>query len=468
MNRVTAGAVLVAVVTALTYLAFTKDIPFTGGYEVRAVFASANELHANSPVRIAGVEVGKVQSIEAGPGHTTVVTMLIHDNGRPLHRDATMKIRPRIFLEGNFFVDVRPGTDRAAELEDGGTIPLGQTAIPVQFDEVLASLNQSSRTRLRDLVREYATALDGGGAQALHDSFAAAPGAFGGAAVVAESVRGPRPHDLSAFIDAAGATAAAIAARDRELSELVTSFDGTVRALAAEQAGVAASVRGLAGVMRVAGPALGELNAAFPSLRAFTADVRPALRQAPATLDLANPLLLQLYGLLGPSELPPLIAGLRPAVRTLTRLEPKLVTLFDLVRPVTECVRRQALPVLTTPLEDGALSTGQPPWAELLHGMVGLASASQNFDGNGFAVRYQGGYGDDLISTGALPGTGQLFGLSSEPLIGSRPARPVADPPFRPDVPCASQGLVKLNAAVRAAPAARRGRAAPISPAALR
>ena len=33
----------------------------------------------------------------------------IDDKGLPIHKDATAKIRPRIFLEGNFFVDLQPG-----------------------------------------------------------------------------------------------------------------------------------------------------------------------------------------------------------------------------------------------------------------------------------------------------------------------------------------------------------------------
>ena len=32
--------------------------------------------------------------------------MEIDDKGLPIHKDATLKIRPRIFLEGNFFVDL--------------------------------------------------------------------------------------------------------------------------------------------------------------------------------------------------------------------------------------------------------------------------------------------------------------------------------------------------------------------------
>ena len=47
------------------FLGFTKDIPFTHGFRVNAMFESANSLRVNSPVRIAGVEVGKVKGSSA-------------------------------------------------------------------------------------------------------------------------------------------------------------------------------------------------------------------------------------------------------------------------------------------------------------------------------------------------------------------------------------------------------------------
>ena len=43
-----------------------------------------------------------------------MVTMTVGKAGRPIHDDARAKIRPRIFLEGNFFVDIEPGTPGAA------------------------------------------------------------------------------------------------------------------------------------------------------------------------------------------------------------------------------------------------------------------------------------------------------------------------------------------------------------------
>ena len=100
----------------MTYFGFTKDIPFTHGFRVNAVFESANSIRPNSPVRIAGVNVGKVKKIERQDGtDAAVVTMEINDKGLPIHKDATMKIRPRIFLEGNFFVDLKPGTPSRAD-----------------------------------------------------------------------------------------------------------------------------------------------------------------------------------------------------------------------------------------------------------------------------------------------------------------------------------------------------------------
>ena len=77
----------------------------------------------------------------------------------PIHKDATLKIRPRIFLEGNFFVDLQPGTPSAPTLDDGDTLPMTQTASPVQLDEVLTSLQSDTRKALQTVLDEYGSAL---------------------------------------------------------------------------------------------------------------------------------------------------------------------------------------------------------------------------------------------------------------------------------------------------------------------
>ena len=49
------------------------------------------------------------------------VEMEIKESALPIHEDAELKIRPRILLEGNFFVDIEPGSPNAPALEDGGS-----------------------------------------------------------------------------------------------------------------------------------------------------------------------------------------------------------------------------------------------------------------------------------------------------------------------------------------------------------
>ena len=64
------GLVALAVCLVGLYLGFAKAIPFKPHYEIKAAFASSNNIRPGSPVRIAGVEVGKVTKIErANPGN---------------------------------------------------------------------------------------------------------------------------------------------------------------------------------------------------------------------------------------------------------------------------------------------------------------------------------------------------------------------------------------------------------------
>src|SRR3712207_8142966 len=58
--------------------------PFTHGYRLQAVFETANNVRPGSPVRIAGVNVGKVKSVERmGSGQAAVVTMELEDRALP-------------------------------------------------------------------------------------------------------------------------------------------------------------------------------------------------------------------------------------------------------------------------------------------------------------------------------------------------------------------------------------------------
>jgi len=170
ISNFAAGMVLLAVTFCACWLAF-KGAPWGGGWELRAVVRQATELGPRSPVRIAGVEVGKVKDVEPGEGDTSVVTMELKDDALPIHEDATIKVRPRIFLEGNFFVDLKPGTPGSPTADEGYTVPVSQTAAPVQLDQILSTLDSDTRVNLKLLLRGLGQGLADGGAQALNKAW---------------------------------------------------------------------------------------------------------------------------------------------------------------------------------------------------------------------------------------------------------------------------------------------------------
>ena len=183
-------------------------------------------------------------------------------------------------------------------------------------------------------------------------------------------------------------------------------------------------------------------------------ELRPGIRAAGPTLRLALPFLTEADRLV--RLVPPLTAAADPSLASLARLQPGLTRVLRLVTPVTECLRRNAIPTLKTKIDDPPHSTGDPVYLDLVHSLPGQASASQNFDGNGQSIRYHAGFGGNSFTFGPLPGTTEpITGTSSEPIIGSRPRLPDKQPPFRPDVACQTQQRPNLRLR-RARPPPRR------------
>ena len=435
------------VLLAFSYGAFTKKVPLLDGYQIEVQFKSSNQLRKGSPVRIAGVDVGKVTGFEDGPGTTRYVRMKIGDKGRPIHSDAQFKIRPRLFLEGGFLVEIRPGSPSAPELENGDRVPVAQTQTPVQFHQVLTALNRRTRDGFKVLLKELSTALDGGGAEALAAANKPFAPALRDTSRIAEAARGTEAGDLRRLLQSSARVTETLAEREQALADGVTNLHRTTRALASESVALRAGLREFDGTLQEAPAALDALDRALPPTETLTAAVRPSLRALPPVLDKTDKLLVQLQGLTRRSELPGLVDALGPTLRELPRLERRLLQLFPLITPVTDCVRDKALPVLNAEVPDGALSTGQPVWQELIHGTVGLNSANQNFDGNGHTIRYLFGAGLQQLEL-VVPGIGELVGNVSGSLQGTNPrwlgSRVRA--PMRFDQRCVDQPVADLKA----------------------
>jgi phospholipid/cholesterol/gamma-HCH transport system substrate-binding protein len=466
MSPVTAGAILATVMVVVTYFGFTKHIPFTHGFRLQAVFESSNNLRPGSPVRIAGVNVGKVKKVErAGTSDAAVVTMELDKTALPIHKDATLKIRPRIFLEGNFFVDLSPGTPSKPKLGDNDRIPMTQTSRPVQLDEVLTSLQSDTRQDLKDVLQSYGQSLNyqptaaddatqdddvkgESAARALNDSLKYSGPALRNASIVNQAFLGTTPGDLAKLIKSFGVVAAALDRNEDALKSLITNFNVTTAAFAAESGNLQATIRLLAPTLRNANAAFASLNRAFPPTRAFAREILPGVRETPATIDASIPWVRQTTKLLGPKELGGLARQLQPTTRDLARLTDDTIGLLPQVDKVNRCLTNVILPTGDIKLNDGFLTSGVENYKEFWYTMVSLAGEGQNFDGNGMYVRFQPGGGSNTVSTGKTTlGGDRLFGNAVAKPIGTRPKFPGVRPPYKPSVECATQKIPNLNGA---------------------
>lgn len=110
-------------------------------YEVEATFARTYNLFPGSPVRVLGIDVGKVKEVEIDPGEDAVTAILTVDGDIELPADVGALIVPEALL-GERYVQLDPPYTGGETLEPGATIPLDRTQVPFEFDEVLESLNQ--------------------------------------------------------------------------------------------------------------------------------------------------------------------------------------------------------------------------------------------------------------------------------------------------------------------------------------
>ena len=456
------GLIALIVLVVGAFLGFSKDIPFTRPFEVKAVFENAPPINKGQAVRIAGVEVGKVSAVEpmGGESPAVVVTFKLTDDALPIHRDAQVKARPRLFFEGNLFFDVRPGTPGSGELEDGDTIPVSQTSAPVQLDQVLGTLQSDTREDLQKLLAGYGDAINGEprpgedddqdpdtrgetAGESLNDSLEYSAGALRGGAVLNDATLGTELHDLSKLISSQQLIFAALSSRESQLKDLISNFNTTMGALAAEESNLRATIRELPQVLEAARPALDNLNAAFPSTRAWALEMIPGIRETPATIDAAFPWIRQTRALLSPDELQGLVDDLQPAVSDFAEFTDGQVDFLPVLDDFNRCQLEVVLPTQEQRIDEGPLSTGLRVYEEFFQSMVSMAGESQNFDGNGSYVRLQAG-GHVPVRTPDVGVRGPFHANAEEQPLGTRPAKD-PPPPYRPDVDCHTQGVPNLS-----------------------
>jgi phospholipid/cholesterol/gamma-HCH transport system substrate-binding protein len=226
------------------WVTFGGPTPFKAKpYEIKIPFNEATQLAQQSDVRISGVNVGKVQSIELAPsGRHSLATIDIANRYGPIPRGTRAILRTKTLL-GETYVELTPGPANGPKLPDGASLPAAQVAESVQLDEIFRTFDPTTRAAFQEWMQSAAVAIGGRGAD-LSNAFGqleptlsefdrlfrvldtqrlAVGRLFRNGAVALSALRG-RQGELAGLIRSSNAVFSTTAARDRDIEALFRAF----------------------------------------------------------------------------------------------------------------------------------------------------------------------------------------------------------------------------------------------------
>jgi virulence factor Mce-like protein len=174
-NPVLIGAVTVLIVLIAVFLAYNANngLPFVPTRELKVDIANGSNLVIGNEVRSGGFRIGVVSDMKpvALPSGQTgaQLTLNLDQAHGKVPVDSTATIQPASVL-GTKYVDLHTGTSSRV-ISDGGLLPMGQTRVPVQFDDVFKTFDSKTRVAVQDSLAGAGDALTARGSS-LNDTIA--------------------------------------------------------------------------------------------------------------------------------------------------------------------------------------------------------------------------------------------------------------------------------------------------------
>ena len=284
MKRLVAIAGVLVAATAL--LVFGTGASDDGGhYRVRAIFMNAFSVIAGEDVKIAGVKVGKIESLDVTPDHKAAVVLRIDRPGFDDFRtDAECTIRPQSLI-GEKFVECTPTQPRPEnaqpapklrKIERGEgkgqyLLPVTQTSKPVDLDLVNNTLRLPYRERLTIILNELGTGLAGRGGD------------------LRLAIRNADPA-----LKETDKVLRILADQNRTLANLARDSDTILRPLARDRARVAGFVTQAARTNEAVAERSSALEQNIAKLPAFLRELTPTMQALGGFADQATPVFTDL------------------------------------------------------------------------------------------------------------------------------------------------------------------------------
>ncbi|MCW2985850.1 MAG: hypothetical protein JWR63_3420, partial [Conexibacter sp.] len=301
VRLIAVSAALAAAALVLVIFGTGAGDDHKGDYKVRAIFSNAFTVIPGEDVKISGVKVGKIASLDVTPENKAAVVLDITEPGfKDFRKDATCTIRPQSLI-GERYVECTPTQPKAPgdaaapqldEIKKGAgkgefLLPDSQTLKPVDIDLVGNIMRLPYRQRLSIIINELGTGLAANGdqlRQAIKEADPALQQTDKVLAILADQNRTladlakngdevlrPLARDkakVADFIDKADKTAVASAQRRSDIEASLQKFPSFLRQLKP-------TMQRLGGLADQMTPVLTDLNAAAPDINRFIKQLGP-------------------------------------------------------------------------------------------------------------------------------------------------------------------------------------------------
>ncbi len=234
-NPTLVGAITTLIAALAVFLAYNANngLPFVSTYRISAMVPNAQGLAPNNDVRIGGVQVGTVESIdpveESNGAVRAKVNMKLEGDINPLPVDSTVVVRAKSAL-GLKYLQIDKGKSSKG-YAPGATLPLS-AAHPqaVDIDQVLSTFNVPTREAIRENLTEFGTALAGRGVD-LNEALGDLPPLLTRLKSVTSALNLPST-DLAGFFPALEQTASEVAPVAETQAHMFVVLDTTFGAFA--------------------------------------------------------------------------------------------------------------------------------------------------------------------------------------------------------------------------------------------
>jgi virulence factor Mce-like protein len=290
-NPVLIGAVTVLVVLVAVFLAYNANsgLPFVPTRELKVDISDGSNLVVGNDVLQGGHRIGFVSGLKAVPlanGATGAqLTLKLSQSQGKIPIDSRATIRLRVIL-GSKYVDLQRGTSRRT-FPDGGTLPITQTSVPVQLDQVLNIFNPPTRSAVQENLVGFGDTFSSRGGD-LNTTIASLPQLFRYLTPVASYLTQPQTG-LTRFFNSLDSFTGAVAPVSASLAHLFGDAATTFGAISRSPSDLENTIAESPSTLSVSTDSLRTQQPFLVDLTTFGGNLSPATASLGASLPYINP-----------------------------------------------------------------------------------------------------------------------------------------------------------------------------------